>query len=92
MLPQEKSYLDSYIRGVYAAQYLKLGQTLEEEDVYLAIPLQKGQISFREFMLGRYGHRAIAAFKKDQLISIDMIDSPYSGNAELKEGIYKRGL
>ena len=28
------------------------GQVLNEEDVYLAIPLQKGQISCREFRKG----------------------------------------
>jgi len=88
----ETAYLDSYIRGVYANRDLKEGETLEAEDIYLAIPLQKGQISTRELMLGQYGHRMTKACAKDQSIMIDMIDTPYSENEALKSSIYKRGL
>ena len=51
-LPRETAYLDSYIRGVYARRDLPEGHVLTEDDVYLAIPLQKGQISCRELMHG----------------------------------------
>jgi N-acetylneuraminate synthase len=92
ILAKETAYLDTYVRGVYARTDLKAGQQLLEEDIYMAIPLQKGQISSRELMLGRYGHHMIQDCKKDQPITIDMLDTPYSDSAELKKAIYERGL
>ena len=91
-MEKESSYLDSYIRGVYAKVDLKEGQYLTEEDIYLAIPLQKGQISCRELMLGRYGIRMLKSCTKDQPIAIDMMDTAYASNEALKKTIYERGL
>lgn len=91
-LASETAYLDSYVRGVYAKVDLEPGQRLEEEDVYMAIPLQKGQISSRELMLGRFGHRMIKPCRKDEPILIDMINTPYSDNEALKQTIYERGI
>jgi N-acetylneuraminate synthase len=65
---------------------------LTEDDIYMAIPLQKGQISCRELMLGRFGHRMTAPCAKDAAVTIDMIDSPYAGDEQLKATIYERGL
>ena len=48
----ETEYLNALVRGVYAARDLPAGHALSDEDVYLAIPLQKGQISCRELMRG----------------------------------------
>ena len=91
-LARETAYLDSYIRGVYAKRDLEKGQVLTEDDIYLSIPLQKGQISCRELMLGKYGHHMLGDCKKDAPLTIDVLDTPYAHNAELKKSIYDRGL
>lgn len=46
---KELEYIDSQTRGVYAKRDLQTGEKLTEENVYLAIPLQKGQLSCRDF-------------------------------------------
>lgn len=94
-IPSEKEtvYLDALVRGVYAKRDLRKGYILSngclEKDIYLAIPLQKGQISCRELMSGEV---LIKECKKDQPILIDMIDSPYANNDYLKKIIYNRGI
>ena len=91
-LDKETAYLDTYIRGVYAKRVLNPGDLLTEEDIYMAIPLQKGQISCRELLLGKYGHRIVAECKKDAPLSIDHIDTPYTGDSVLRNTILERGL
>lgn len=86
---KEVTYLDALVRGVYARWDLPKGHKLTDEDVYLAIPLQKGQISCRELMRGEV---LLTDIKKDSPIKIDDIDSPYSKNQDLKKSIYERGL
>ncbi|MGC2246672.1 MAG: N-acetylneuraminate synthase family protein [Terriglobales bacterium] len=90
-LPPQKeiSYLDSLVRGVYARRDLPAGHVLQDADVYLAIPLQQGQISCRELMRGEVIRKAVS---KDQAITIDAIDSPYAHIPSLTELIYNRGL
>lgn len=85
----EVEYLDALVRGVYAKRDIKAGESLNDEDVYLAIPLQQGQISCRELMRGEVLLRDI---KADEPIKIDDIDSPYAFDEELKNKIYQRGL
>jgi sialic acid synthase SpsE len=90
-LPPQKeiTYLDSLLRGVYAKRDLPAGHVLQDADVYLAIPLQQGQISCRELMRGEV---ILKAVPKDQPIMIDAIDSPYANIPSLRDLIYHRGL
>lgn len=87
--PDEIKYLDALVRGAYARRDLKQGQTLKEGDVYLAIPLQKGQMSCRELMAGQTLLRDVAL---DKPLMIDQVDSPYAYDDELKQAIYERGI
>jgi sialic acid synthase SpsE len=91
-LAREIEYLDSYVRGVYAKRDLEPGHTLTEEDVYLAIPLQKGQASSRELMLGKFGHKMLKAVTKDEPIRMDALDTPYASNPEMLRQFSTRGL
>lgn len=86
---KEIEYLDALVRGVYAKADLPEGHCLSDDDVYLAIPLQKGQLSCRELMRGEM---LLKPIKKDTPILIDHIESPYSQLPSLRETIYKRGL
>jgi N-acetylneuraminate synthase len=89
----ETKYLNHLVRGVYARRDLPGGYTLNHEsmdkDVYLAIPLQKGQISCRELMNGETLQRDV---KIDEPIRIDDIDSAYASHEELRAIIYSRGI
>jgi N-acetylneuraminate synthase len=89
--PSEKEvrYLDGLVRGVYAKHDLPKGHSIHDNDVYLAIPLQKGQLSCRELMRGEVLQCDVPA---DKPIMIDMIDSPYADSPDLKALIYQRGL
>lgn len=86
---KETSYLETLVRGVYANDDLVEGQILTEDDYYLAIPLQRGQISCRELMSGE---TMIRECKRNEPIMIDMIDSPYANNDRLIKHIYRRGI
>jgi N-acetylneuraminate synthase len=86
---KEIEYLDALVRGVYARYDLPEGHSLTDDDVYLAIPLQKGQLSCRELMRGEI---LLHALKKDAPVRIDDIESPYSQIPSLRQTIYNRGL
>lgn len=90
-IPPEKEikYLDNLVRGVYAKEDLPEGHILTDRDVYLAVPLQKGQISCRELMRGEV---LLKSCGKDRPITIDDIDSPYAHNQSLRQIIYSRGI
>lgn len=91
--PKETSYLDGLVRGVYAKRDLPEGYVLNHsrmnEDFYLAIPLQKGQLSCREVMNEEKLLRPVA---KDGPLLIDDLASPYSRIPSLREKIANRGL
>lgn len=86
---KEVEYLDEKVRGVYSKKDFNIGDVITDDDVYLAIPIQKGQISCRELMRGEV---LIKPVKKDAPVMIDDIDSPYAYNDELKNKIYDRGM
>ena len=91
-LVREIEYLDSYVRGIYAKRDLQPGQVLTDEDIYLAIPLQKGQASSRELLLGDYGHKLVKAVAKDNPIRMDSLDTPYANSPEMLQQFDARGL
>lgn len=86
---REVKYLDELIRGVYAKRDLHPGQILTEKDVYLAIPLLKGQLSCREFIAGE---KLIRGVQQDEPLYIDSMDSPYAYTEKLKAHMYERGI
>ena len=90
---KEVKYLDALVRGVYAKRDLPANHILTHEhlneDVYLAIPLLKGQISCRELMSGEV---LLKPIKKDEPITIDTIDGPYAYSPQLRDRILQRGI
>jgi len=94
-IPPEKEikYLDALVRGVYAKRDLPKGYVLTSEsfnkDFYMAIPLQKGQLSCREVKNGETLENDIKAHSP---VMIDDIDSPYARIDSLKSLIYQRGI
>jgi N-acetylneuraminate synthase len=66
-IPSENEilYLDKLVRGVYAKRNLKEGSVIKETDIYLSIPLHKGQLSCRELVAGEILKTDI---KKDDML------------------------
>ncbi len=89
MPPKETAYLDSLVRGVYATRDLPAGDVLTDEDYYLAIPLQKGQLSCRELITG---DPLVVAVRQDEPITIEVFDNPYSRPGFLHQVIAGRGI
>lgn len=90
-IPPEREihYLNALVRGVYAKHDLSPGHILDEKDVYLAVPLLKGQISCRELIAGEM---VVKEVKKDEALHVDVFDNPYSKSPELRQKISDRGL
>lgn len=86
---REVQYLDALVRGVYARRDLPVGHKLTEDDVYLAIPLQKGQISCRELI---NGETLLGPVAKDGAVRLTDIDSPYAYNSDLQTIVNARGI
>jgi len=85
----EIEYLDALVRGVYAKRDLPAGHKLRDEDVFLAIPLQRGQLSCRELIAGEALSQSVAA---NAPITIKHLNNPYSRSPELRSQIETRGL
>lgn len=86
---EEVRYLDALVRGAYAKRDLAPGDILKREDFYLAVPLQKGQLSCRELI---EGDALVRACPQDAPLTVDMFDNPYANNEALREMINDRGL
>jgi len=90
---EEIKYLDALVRGVYARRDLDAGYVLDNStfnrDFYLAIPLQKGQLSCREVFNGEALVKPITA---DSPLTVDDVDGPYSTMPQLRELLMTRGL
>jgi len=90
MPPQrEIAYLDGLVRGVYAKRDLPAGHVVGHGDVYLAIPLQHGQLSCRELA---YGEVLQAPVRADGVVRFDNVACALSGDAALRALIETRGL
>lgn len=86
---REIKYLDALVRGVYAKRQLKKGDVLSNDSVYLAVPLQQGQISCRELISGEV---VLSDVLPDGPIMFDSIDSPYNRDSQLSHKILERGI
>jgi sialic acid synthase SpsE len=86
---EEIEYLDGLVRGVYARHDLPVGHELTDDDYFLAIPLLKGQLSCRELFRGEALSHPVA---KNEPISIEHLDNPYSRNPRLGALIRQRGI
>ena len=91
-LDRERAYLDSYVRGAYAARDIAEGETLMESDLYMAIPFKTAQLSTRELMLGTFGHRMLRPCRRDEPLTLDHVDTPYAANAQMRQRILERGI
>jgi N-acetylneuraminate synthase len=86
---KETDYLDALVRGLYVRRDLPPGHVLRAEDLYLAIPLQKGQLSCREWFVDLKLGKELRA---DQPLLIDDLEDSYSHSPDLREVIRSRGL
>jgi len=85
---KELDYLTTLVRGVYARKDLPAGHVLTPDDYYLAIPLQKGQLSCRELLSDQVLAKKC---RKDAPLTVDMVDSLYNRDENLRKLIYERG-
>jgi len=88
-LQKEIDYLTSLVRGVYAKHDLPAGHVLTPDDYYLAIPLQKGQLSCRELLNDQVLAKKI---KADAPLLVDSVESLYNHDKGLKKKLLARGL
>lgn len=85
----ETRYLDSLVRGAYAKRDLPKGHRLSDEDLYLAIPLQKGQMSCRELMRGEV---LLEDVTQDAPLMVEQVDSPAVRSPAMMRFFKERGL
>lgn len=90
---KEIEYLDVLVRGVYAKRDIGPGYVFTNsnfvEDFYLAIPLQKGQLSCREVINGEI---LTAPIKANEPLTINHIAGPVGKDPILRKQIENRGI
>ena len=86
---KEVRYLDALVRGAYARRDLPAGHVLTDDDVFLAVPLLKGQISTREFSTGEV---LLEPIKANAPVTLSAIKADYAANPELSALIADRGM
>lgn len=90
---EEIHYLDALVRGVYAKRDLSAGYVFSHEtfaeDFYLAIPLQKGQLSCREVI---NGETLIKDIHANEALRVEHVSGPYNSSESLRQFILERGL
>ncbi len=86
---KEVDYLTSLVRGVYARRDMSTGHILTQDDYYLAIPLQKGQLSCRELLNDQVLAQDCVA---NAPLMVEMVDSLYNRDETLRKQLYSRGL
>jgi sialic acid synthase SpsE len=86
---KERVYLDELVRGVYVKRHLPAGHVLTDDDVYLAVPLLKGQISTREFESGEVLKTSLAG---DEPVLLSDIDAAYASDPEVRRLVPDRGI
>lgn len=86
---KERVYLDALVRGVYLKHDVPAGAVLTDADVYLAIPLLKGQLSTREFASGEVAKYPLAA---DEPLLLEDVQADYTADPRLAATIADRGL
>ncbi|MBR1777552.1 MAG: N-acetylneuraminate synthase family protein [Alphaproteobacteria bacterium] len=84
----ETIYLNALVRGVYARKPLKKGKRLSLDDVYFAIPVQKGQLSCREFDASEV---LLTDIEADKPLLTSNCDAPYLDDEKIAL-IKNRGL
>jgi len=68
---RERVYLNNLLRGIYLKNDLPEGHILTKDDIYLAIPLQKGQLSCNDLVFGK---RIIKETNKEEPLMKDYIN------------------
>ena len=78
---------------IYARKNIEQGTIIDSKNFseffYLAIPLQKGQISCREIINGISVTQDVS---KDKPLTVEHIDGPYNTESDLKKMILNRGF
>jgi N-acetylneuraminate synthase len=91
--PEEIKYVDALMRGIYAKKDIESGTLIDVKNFsdyfYLAVPLQKGQLSTREVLNGTIITRRIEI---NSPVLIHDIDGPYSTSESLRSLILNRGI
>ncbi len=86
---KEIDYLTTLVRGVYIKRDLPAGHILTHDDYYLAIPLQKGQLSCRELLNDQALSKKV---KADAPLMVDAVDSLYNRDQGLRKQLSNRGM